>query len=79
MFFIIQQSCSRPTFYQMNVIKNVDKVDMLLKVGKIYSLLRKSSWEWSLLNRLQKRGMIEIINGFYINFPFICYLGRICK
>ena len=79
MFFIIQQSCSRPTFYQMDVIKNVDKVDMLLKVGKIYSLLRKSSWEWSLLNRLQKRGMIKIINGFYINFPFICYLGRICK
>ena len=40
--------------------------DMLLKVDKMCSLLRKSAWKWSLVKWWKKRGMIKIINGFYI-------------
>ena len=39
--------------------------DMLLKVDKMNSLLRKPRWKWSIVNRKKKRGMIKTINGSY--------------
>ena len=31
----------------------------------MYSLLGKSPWKWSLVNRFKKRGMTKVNNGFY--------------
>ena len=51
---------------------------ILLKVD--YSLLRKSPWKWSLVNRWKKSGMLKINNGFYIKLSIhLLYITNICK
>ena len=45
----------------------------------MYSLLRKAPWKWSFVNRWKRGVWSKLIILFTLNFPFICYLIRICK
>ena len=45
---------------------------VLLKVDKMYNLLKKIPLE--MVNRWKKKGMIKIVNGFYIELPIYLLL-----
>ena len=78
-FYLTSKSCSwfSKFVYGKPSIKLTSwkGIDMLLKVNKMFSLLRKSPWKWSLASKWSKL----LLTAFTFNFPFICYLGRICK
>ena len=50
---------------------------MILKVDKMYSLLRKSFGDWS--NDERREAWSKLLMVFTFEFRFICYLGKNCK
>ena len=64
-FWLTSKSC---LWFMADFLSNGFRLkgnNMLLKVDKMNSLLRKPRWKWSMVNRKKKRGIIKTINGSY--------------